>query len=149
MPPTAANKLSTRRIMAIDVALADELNRLFDAGTVWEHDQGTLFLGNNDNALFVAAWEGQLVGFITAYRLQRFDRRKAQVLLYEVGVLAEFRERGIGKALVKTVLHWAKEVGADEVWVLTNSANQAAKALYQSMGGIEDSPGTTMFVFKG
>ncbi len=149
MLPPDVKKLSTRRIVAVDDALALDLNRLFDTGTVWKQDQGNLFLANSDNALFVAAWEGQLAGFITAHRLQRFDRRKAEVLLYEVGVLAGFRECGIGKTLVQAVLHWAREVGADEVWVLTNSANPAAMALYQSMGGSEENPGTVMFVFKG
>ncbi len=86
-------------------------------------------------------------GFLTAHRLQRFDARQAEILLYEIGIHEDFRQRGIGKALIETGKLWAAEVGADEVWVLTSSSNTAAMRLYASSGGKEDVPGTTMFTF--
>ena len=87
---------------------------------------------------------------LTANRLQRFDKRGAEVLLYEIGVREEVRQQGIGKALINEVKLWAKEAGADEVWVLTNKSNTAAVALYESMGGKTESeiPDEVMFIFK-
>lgn len=124
------------------------LNTLLDPGTVWESNQGKAFLQNKDNILLVAILENQYVGFLTGHRLQRFDKRKAEVLLYEIGVHESFRRQGVGRALIESLKQWAKEVGADEVWVLTEKDNQAAMALYKSVGGEEDSPNTTMFTYK-
>ena len=85
---------------------------------------------------------------MTAHRLQRFDKRKAEVLLYEIGVHQNYRRRGIGKAIIEEVKKWAKEVGTDKVWVLTEKDNEAAMAMYKSAGGIEEAPGTIMWAYK-
>lgn len=90
----------------------------------------------------------KLVGFLTAHRLQRFDTRKAEVLLYEIGVLPKYQKRGIGKALLAELKKWAKEVGADEIWVLTAQSNKAAIALYTASGGSVESNNEQLFVFK-
>ncbi len=145
-----ANKdpLRIRKFQTVDSIFIDQFNRLLDEGDVWDVEEGIRFLSNRDNALFVAFWNDEMVGFLSAHRLQRFDRRKAEVLLYEIAVLEKFRKRGIGRALIQSVKSWAHEVGADEVWVLTNISNDAAMALYKSEGGDEDLPGKTMFTYK-
>ena len=137
-----------QRLTAVDDALAAQLNAQFDEGMSWDAEQGRLFLQNPDNLLAVAWWEGELCGFVSAHRLQRFDQRRAEVLLYEIGVDERFQRRGIGRALVAEVICWAGEVGADEIWVLTNRSNTAAMALYGSAGGEEDAPDVTMFTFR-
>ncbi len=114
----------------------------------WDAEQGGLFLQNPDNLLAVAWWDGRLCGFVSAHRLQRFDRRRAEVLLYEIGVDERFQRRGIGRALNAEIIRWAGEVAADEVWVLTNRSNTAAMALYQAAGGEEDEPDVTTFTFR-
>lgn len=133
-----------------DHAFIHQLNRLLDEGTEWNLQQGQKFLTDSHNALFVAFLKDQAVGFLTANRLQRFDKRGAEVLLYEIGVHENFRQKGVGKELIKEAKLWAKEVGADEVWVLTNRSNIAAVALYRSMGGKTESQtlDEVMFVFK-
>lgn len=136
------------RIGTMNSKFVEQLNSLLDEGTVWDEVQGNKFLGDGNNGLWVAYIENVAVGFITAHRLQRFDKRQAEILLYEIGVHEEYRKRGIGKALIEKVKDWASEVGADEVWVLTNTSNDAAMALYTSAGGKQDVPGTTMFTYK-
>lgn len=137
-------------IKKVDAAFINQLNGLLDEGTEWDLQQGAMFLKDSNNALFVAFLDNQAVGFSTANRLQRFDKRGAEVLLYEIGVREDARQKGVGKALIREVKLWAKETGADEVWVLTNRSNTAAVALYQSMGGKTESatPDEVMFVFK-
>ena len=137
-------------IRKVNAAFIKQLNALLDEGTEWDARHGHKFLEDPNNALFVAFIENRAVGFLTANRLQRFDQRGAEVLLYEIGVHEEFRQRGIGKALIQEVKHWSKDVGADEVWVLTNRSNKAAVALYRSMGGETESPTSdeVMFNFK-
>jgi GNAT superfamily N-acetyltransferase len=140
--------IQIERLQSVDATLALQLDGLFDEGTVWDVEQGELFLRNPDNLFVLARWAGTVCGFLTAHRLQRFDRRRAEVLLYEIGVDDRYRRRGVGTALIDEVKRWAKEVGADEVWVLTEAGNAAGMALYASTGGEADPPGTTMFTYR-
>lgn len=139
---------SIRRLHKIDDKDIPALNLLFDEGMVWDRQQGELFFSDPNNALFVAEDHHTIVGFLSAHRLQRFDRRKAEVLIYEVSVAEKQRKQGIGKALMTEVKKWAKEQGADEVWVLTNRTNAAGVALYASMGGTFESHDEVMYTFK-
>lgn len=133
------------RITSLDPALLPAINHLLDHD--WDLAQGERFLSNPDNAFFLAFEDGIPAGFLTAYRLQRFDALRAEVLLYEIGVDPEYQRRDIGRALIEACKEWARSVGAHEVWVLTERSNPAALALYQSTGGVEESPGTMMFVY--
>lgn len=141
--------LAIRRLTEIDGTLAMHLNTLFDEGVTWNVDQGKVFLRDSNNCFLLASWNGRPCGFVTAYRLQRFDRRRAEVLLYEIGVHEDYRKRGIGSALIEETRRWAAEVGAEEVWVLTNRSNLPATAMYRLTGGEEDeAPDITMFTYK-
>jgi ribosomal protein S18 acetylase RimI-like enzyme len=144
----ATDPLVIERLTAVDDALAAQLDAVFGDGKAWDDAQGRRFLRNPDNLFLIARWGGRVCGFLTAHRLQRFDRRRAAVLLYEIGVHDRFRRRGVGTALIVEAKRWAKEVGADEVWVLTDAGNAAAMALYAATGGQADTPGTTMFVYR-
>lgn len=141
-------KPSIVRIVSVDEKLAEELNGLFDEGVRWSDTEGAAFLRNDDNALFVAFVDSRAVGFATAHRLQRMDRRKAEVLLYEIGVHEDFRKRGIAKAIVQSVNAWAATKGADETWVLTEAENTAARALYASAGEAQLQKDIFMFTYS-
>lgn len=138
-----------RRMTDVDAAMAARLDPLFDDGDMWDAVQGNRFLANPDNLLLVAFRGDTACGFLTAHRLQRFDARRAEVLLYEIGVDEAFRRRGIGAALIAGVNDWARKVGADETWVLTHAENAAAMALYARTGGEPDPDGpATMFTYR-
>jgi len=140
--------LTIRQLREVDAALAEQLNAEFDEGVVWDEEEGRHFLANPDTLFLAAFWGERVCGFATAYRLQRFDPRRAEVLLYEIGVNEAFQRHGVGTALITAVKRWAQEGGADEVWVLTERDNTAAMALYAATGGIEVPPGTTMFTYR-
>ena len=140
-------QLTVRRETAVDAALAVELDALFDPGVTWDVEQGERFLAHPDTLLLVARWDGTACGFLSAYRLPRFDRRRAEVLLYEIGVDEQFQRRGAGRALIEEAKRWAAEVGAEELWVLTEDDNAPARALYAATGGREES-GFTMFDYR-
>ena len=143
---SSSGHLTVRRVTTVDVALAAELDAMFDEGVSWDAEQGQRFLAHPDTLLLVARWDGEACGFLSAYRLQRFDRRGAEVLLYEIGVEEPFQRRGAGRALVEEAKWWAAEVSADELWVLTEDDNVPARALYAATGGREET-GLTMFVY--
>ena len=143
---TSRRLLTVRRESTVDGVLAAELDALFDEGISWDAEQGQQFLAHPDTLLLVARWDGKVCGFLSAYRLQRFDRRRVEVLLYEIGVEEPFRRRGVGRALVEEAKRWAAGVGADELWVLTEDDNIPARALYAATGGREET-GLTMFTY--
>ena len=141
--------LVVRRIRPGDERVAILLEGLLDEGMHWDTEQGRHFLADSaTNALFLAEVDEMGIGFATANRLQRFDTRRAEVLLYEIAVRDEYQRQGIGRALVAQVLDWAREVGADEVWVLADSDNARACAFYAATGGEQFTPNSTMFTYR-
>ena len=137
--------ISIEQMKSVSPVVAARLDLIMDEP--WDNEQGELFLANPANGLFLAFAGEEVVGFLTAYRLQRLDKNRAEVLLYEIAVREEFRNQGTGKKLIAAVNAWAAETGAFQTWVLTYSDNTAAMALYKSMGGEEDPPGTRMFTY--
>ncbi len=142
----AGGPLTVRKVNSVDATLAAELDALFDQGMTWDFEQGQRFLAHPDTLLLIARWDGKACGFLSAYRLQRFDRRRAEVLLYEIGVQKLFQRRGVGRALVEEAKRWAADVGANELWVLTEDGNAPARALYAATGGREETR-FTMFTY--
>ncbi len=143
----SAGSFSVHRLTSVDEHLAQHLNRLFDEGMFWDHTQGRLFFSDPSNLLLVAFWNDQPCGFATAYRLQRFDHRRAEVNLHEIGVDERYQRRGVGSALVAEVNRWAREMNAAETWVVTEPTNAAARALYRATDGVEDRPAVIMYTY--
>ena len=141
----AEPEINVERITHLEDAELAQLNALF--ASEWVQDEADRFLADQDNLLLLATCDGQWCGALYGYRLQRLDWRRAGVLIYEVDVLEPFRRRGAGRAMVEASKAWAAEVGAFEVWVLTEQSNVAAKALYRSAGGEEDAETPALFVF--
>jgi ribosomal protein S18 acetylase RimI-like enzyme len=133
------------RLTALDGAVLAELNREFGFG--WDPTHAARFLRDPDNFLLVATADGRICGVLYGYRLHRLDQREADVLLYSIDVGERDRRRGVGRRLVEATKRWAAEIGADEVWVITDRANTAAVALYRSAGGVEEAPEAVTFVF--
>lgn len=78
--------IAVRRLTTVSAELATALTPLFDEGIVWDAVAGARFLAD-PNCLFLLAEAGPVpCGFLTAYRLPRFDAKGAEVQLYEIGV---------------------------------------------------------------
>ncbi len=85
----------------------------------------------DDRTTFVAAFDGETaVGFAFGYVLPRRHGRPTIFFVYEVDVDERYRGRGIGRRLLEELLF-----GQEEAFVLTDAANEAAMALYASLGG--------------
>jgi ribosomal protein S18 acetylase RimI-like enzyme len=139
--------IEVERVTAVDAELAQTLNGLFDEGMVWDEEHGRAFLANPDALLIVARWEGTPCGFLTAYRLPRFDALDSEVNLYEIGTHEDYRQRGVASAMIDELKRWAAEVGAVNVWVLTEIDNEPAQRLYAATGGVRDEPPVVMFEY--
>ena len=83
------------------------------------------------NTIFLVAFVGdEPVGFAFGYVLPRRHRRATELFVYEIGVEDAYRRRGIGRRLLRELL-----AGHDDAFVLTEPDNEAANALYASLGG--------------
>jgi ribosomal protein S18 acetylase RimI-like enzyme len=147
--PENTNGVSVERVRKANKALINQINPLLDKGKTWSMGESKTFLSDKGNALFMAYFEGKPAGFLTAYFLQRFDNKKKEILLYGIGVAKKFRRKGVGKELTNATKLWGKQLGAKEMWVLTNRSNNPAMALYRSTGGVQAKTlDDTMFVYK-
>lgn len=95
-----------------------------------ENEPQTALL-SDDRTVFVAAFDGETpVGFAFGYVLPRRHGRPSIFFVYEIDVDERYRRQGIGRRLMEEVLF-----GRDEAFVLTEADNEAAMALYASLGG--------------
>ena len=135
---TISPALTILRPTTIGATLAAQINQLLDEENVWDAAAGARFLADPGNLFLLAAWHGQPCGFLTAYRLQRFDQRLAEVFISEIGVDEAYQRRGIGAALIAACRVWATEVGAPELWVPAEAGDTPANAFYRATGGVPD-----------
>lgn len=94
------------------------------------------FLADDRSRAWVAESDGAVVGWCWGQVLSRPDGRR-DLLVYELEVEPAERRRGHGRALVEAALECAAELGLGKVWLLTGEGNEAAGALYRSLGGAE------------
>jgi len=94
-------------------------------------DEAQTALLADDRTVFVAAFDGETpVGFAFGYILPRRHGRPTIFFVYEVDVDERYRRQGIGRRLMEELLF-----GQEQAFVLTDAGNEAAMALYGSLGG--------------
>lgn len=92
------------------------------------------FLNAADHHLLLAYDGADVAGMITGVELTHPDKG-TEMFLYELGVLEQFRNRGIGRALVRALADLAVRQGCYGMWVLTEDDNRAAIRAYTAAGG--------------
>ena len=91
---------------------------------------------DDPSTIFVAAFDrDEPVGFAFGYVLDRRHGEERMLFVYEVDVGERYRRRGIARRLLRELFRLAAEAGAGERFVLTEPDNEAANALYASLGG--------------
>ncbi|XP_042555630.1 LOW QUALITY PROTEIN: probable N-acetyltransferase CML1 [Dipodomys spectabilis] len=85
-------------------------------------------------SFWVAECEGQVVGMVGAVPVKDPPLGKKQLQLFRMSVALEHRGKGIAKAMVRTVLQFARDQGFSEVVLETGALQPGAQALYQGMG---------------
>lgn len=94
------------------------------------------FLSDPRHHIAVAVDAGVVVGFASAVHCVHPDEHAPELWINEVGVAATHRAQGLGKALMRTLLDLARQLGCRDAWVLTDADNAAAMRLYETAGGI-------------
>ena len=86
-------------------------------------------------ALMLVAFDGELpVGFVLAHELPRRHGDRSKLFVYEVDVAPSHRRRGIASALLAQLAELARERGIRAGFVLSETDNGPANALYRDAG---------------
>jgi GNAT superfamily N-acetyltransferase len=94
--------------------------------------EATAYLSDPAVLHWVAEDDGALVGELLCHVLRLPSASGRELLLYSIGVRTAYRRRGVGTALVREMLGWARVEGIEEVWVVAD--NPGAQAFYAACG---------------
>jgi aminoglycoside 3-N-acetyltransferase I len=136
-----------RRLGARDVALARQLNVMFGEAfgepDTYADDANAesnlpALLAKEHVIALVALAEGEVVGGLVAYELDKLERGRREVYIYDLAVAEGHRRRGIATALIELCRAIAAERGAWVLYVQADYEDAPAVALYEKMGRRED-----------
>ena len=80
----------------------------------------------------------QVAGGLVAYELDKFERARREMYIYDLAVRAAHRRQGIATALIGHLRAVAAERGAWVVYVQADHGDGPAIALYEGLGTRED-----------
>ena len=87
----------------------------------------------------LAALDGdEVIGGIAAYELEKFERARSEIYIYDLAVRDTHRRQGVATALIRTLQRIAAERGAYVIFVQADRGDDPAIRLYQSLGTRED-----------
>jgi len=90
----------------------------------------------DDHGLFVAEVDGAVAGCGIVRRVRPTFMRHVGVFSLEVHT--SYQRRGIGRALLRACVTWARENGIERFELYTRSDNDRARALYESEGFVHE-----------
>jgi aminoglycoside 3-N-acetyltransferase I len=139
--------VTVRRLAAGDVPLLRRLNSLFgeafdDPATYGDEPPGDAYLEDllsKEQVVALVAHAGEeLLGGLVAYELDKFERMRRELYIYDLAVAAAHRRRGVATALIGHARDIAARRGAWVVYVQADQGDVPAIALYQKLGVRED-----------
>ncbi|WP_448381546.1 GNAT family N-acetyltransferase [Gloeomargarita sp.] len=119
----------------------DQLQHLFDIGAFWAQHRTASDLATaiQHSDPVVTAWDGErLIGFARAT-----SDRVYRAVLWDVVIHPEYRGRGLGRTLIKTVLAHPSVQAVERVYLMTSSQQR----FYERLGFTENLT-TTMVLFN-
>lgn len=86
----------------------------------------------------VALSEGQVIGGLVAYELDKLEQERSEIYIYDLAVDDAFRRQGIATALINELGEIAAARGAWVIYVQADYGDDPAIALYTKLGTRED-----------
>lgn len=142
-----AESLQIREVASGEVSLMRDLNAVFAAAfedrenyaaRLPGDDYLSRWLEDSSHIPLVAIHQNQVVAGLVAYELQKFEQERSEIYIYDLGVLAEHRRKGLATALIRELQRIAAERGAWVIYVQADQGDEPAMALYQSLGTREE-----------
>jgi aminoglycoside 3-N-acetyltransferase I len=88
--------------------------------------------------VMAALRDEEVVGGLAAYTLQKFERDRREIYIYDLAVAAQHRRKGVARRLILELKGVARARGAYVIYVQADRGDDAAIALYESLGTRED-----------
>ena len=123
-----------RKLGLSDLPLVMQMDVDFHKDFVCEENV-RLFLSSPMNWMFACIDNNRIIGFVYGYELNRLNNIGNMLYIHEVGVLSEYQRQGIGKQMLNDMKSLCKLNGICRFFLFTEKSNQAACALYESVGG--------------
>ncbi len=95
-------------------------------------------LRNEESVIYVAMEGEQFIGFVQLYPFFTSIGMKRAWVLNDLYVLADHRNKGVGRALVTAAEQLAKATASGWVMLQTHHHNTNAQALYEKLGFQKD-----------
>ena len=95
-------------------------------------------LAREDFIALAALKGGAVVGGLVAYELQKFERERSEIYIYDLAVAAAHRREGVATALIMELKSIATAREAYVIFVQADPGDAPAIALYAKMGIRED-----------
>jgi aminoglycoside 3-N-acetyltransferase I len=139
--------LTIRRLTAADLGFMDAMMTMFGAafadvdtytGARPRADYTRRLLGKDHFIAIAALKDGEVVGGLAAYELEKFERERSEIYIYDLAVAAQHRRQGIATALIEGLKALAAERGAHAIFVQADHGDEPAIALYSKLGARED-----------
>ncbi len=134
-------------LAASDVAVLKSLLRVFGEafedvetyqGAVPSDDYLGSLLSQPHFIVVVARRGGEVVGGLAAYELNKFERDRREIYIYDLAVAGDHRRKGVATGLIEELKRLAKARGAYVIFVQADRGDAAAIALYEGLGTRED-----------
>jgi aminoglycoside 3-N-acetyltransferase I len=94
---------------------------------------------SKDHIIVLAAFvEEDIVGGLVAYELQKLERERSEIYIYDLAVAEPHRRQGIATALIDHLREIARQRGAWVIYVQADYGDDPAIALYTKLGTRED-----------
>ena len=130
-----------------DVALMKQLLKVFgdafgDVATYQDAVPSDGYLASllaSPTFIAMTAMRGaEVVGGLAAYELQKFERERREIYIYDLAVAEAHRRRGVARALILELKRLARTRSAYVIYVQADKVDAPAIALYDSLGTRED-----------
>ncbi|XP_005372263.1 probable N-acetyltransferase CML1 isoform X1 [Microtus ochrogaster] len=92
------------------------------------------YMNARGSCFWVAESGGEVVGIVGALPVKDPPLGRKQLELFHLSVSSQHRGQGIAKALIRTILQFARDQGYSDVILETSILPKGAQALYMSMG---------------
>ena len=129
------------------LADASAVAALFDAYRIYYEQSSDLAgaehfiaerLRNRESVIYLALDEGRPVGFTQLYPFFTSVGMKRAWVLNDLYVSEDYRNRGVGRALIAAAQDLARSTSAKWIMLQTYTSNVNAQALYEKLGFEKD-----------
>jgi aminoglycoside 3-N-acetyltransferase I len=139
--------LTVHRLAAGDIALFRAMSALFgkafdDAESYGAKPPSDAYLESlltKEHVIpLIALADGQVIGGLVAYELDKFEQERREIYIYDLAVDEAHRRQGVATALIKHLGDIASSRGGWVIYVQADYGDDPAIALYTKLGRRED-----------